>query len=188
MASGLWQVLTGLLVVAVVVEGLLLVGVIRQVGTILLQIAPPRPGVLDGGPDLESQVDLGLEDRAAVVMFLAPDCQPCEQLVPSLPVFVRNYPEFELIPIVVAKSTTTGRRFADELDPSGRLDMVHLFSEWNVPGTPFAVGVDRDGRVRSKGVVNNLDQLESLAETVRFAAQRAVVDADEAIIAEVATR
>jgi hypothetical protein len=31
-----------------------------------------------------------------------------------------------------------------------------------VPGTPFGVAVDREGRVRVAGVVNNLDHMEEM--------------------------
>jgi thiol-disulfide isomerase/thioredoxin len=191
-SSGIWQILISLLVVAVVIEAVLIVGVTRQVGTILLQMAPPRPGDLEGGPDLETQVRLPAlaDDRAAVVMFLAPDCHPCRQLLPSLPVFARHYPEFELLPIVVGEDAALRESFANELTPNGQADMSHVFAEWNVRGTPFAVGIDDHGIVRSKGVVNNLDQLEALAETVKLKVQGAEASSDsgEAVLAEIATR
>jgi predicted aspartyl protease len=36
---------------------------------------------------------------------------------------------------------------------------------YDVPGTPFALVLDRWGVVRAKGTVNNLEQVEGLVDT-----------------------
>ncbi len=164
----IWQVLVALLVVAAIVEGTVLVGVSRQLGTLLLQSAPPRPGGLDGGPSVDDELEIpGLpDDKGAVVIFIAPGCGPCDALKPSIPVVARHYQQLEVTAAVVAPDEGERRRYAAEFGAVGRSDLNHLYEEWEIPGTPFAVGVDRAHRVRRTGVVNTLDQLEALAESV----------------------
>jgi hypothetical protein len=42
---------------------------------------------------------------------------------------------------------------------------------YRVPGTPYAVILDRLGVVRAKGTVNNLEQVEGLVDTARIRLQ-----------------
>src|SRR5712691_11772687 len=51
-----------------------------------------------------------------------------------------------------------------ELGPIGRGDLAQLRDEWHIPGTPYLVSVDSDGRIRAKGVVNTPDQLSAMAD------------------------
>lgn len=166
MDEAIWRVTTVLLLAAVIFEGLILVGVMRQVGSILMRIAPARPGEVEGGPDLGIEVDIpGLaSDRAGILLFLSPDCGVCDVLLPVVPTVVRSYPELSVF-VVPEKNDQAGDTYR-EIAPLVRGDLSKLFADWEVSGTPFAVGLDPDHAIRLKGVVNNLEQLEALAEAV----------------------
>ena len=50
-----------------------------------------------------------------------------------------------------------------------------MWSELEIPGSPFAVALDREGTVLAKGTFNNLVQLESvLGAAERRAAEREI--------------
>ncbi len=57
-------------------------------------------------------------------------------------------------------------RYAERVGSLARTDLHHLYEAWAVPGTPFAVGLDAENRVVFSGVVNTLDQLETVSEAV----------------------
>jgi hypothetical protein len=163
----LWQILILLLVVAVVIEAIVQIAVMRQVGGILMQLRPARVGEIEGeGPELGQVVEFdGLDPaRPAMVLFLSPDCQICRPLVSAIPSVERHYDELKLVTIVTGNDETRRAAYAKNVGSSARLDLKELMSEWSIPGTPFAVGIDGSGIVSKSGVVNSLDQLEALAE------------------------
>lgn len=159
------------------VMGLLLLGLMRQVGSIVLQITPPRPGEIEGGPPLDNIVRVPGVPRSKppMIIFASPTCKICEFLPRAIPSLVKSYPEIEVVVAVVEGDAAQRSRYATAYGKYGRTDLGKLFASWDVPGTPFAVGIDEEHRVRKTGVVNNLDQLETLAEfallTPRFAGE-----------------
>jgi thiol-disulfide isomerase/thioredoxin len=177
--EAIWQLIVVLLVVTVVAMAVVLVAVARQVGSLLLQVAPQRPGSIEGGPAIGAAVEVpGLSSVPAVVTFVSPGCAPCEALTPAIPAVARHYPELTLLAAIVGGDGVERDRLAADLSPYGRKDLERLQAEWGVPGTPFAVGIDSDGLARLSGVVNNLDQLEALAESL-LALPAADAEADD---------
>lgn len=163
MTQAAWQIVVVLLAIAVIVQALVLIGLMRQVGGVLVRLTPARPGRLDGGPEPGTFVDVVEEGVPSIVLFLSAGCSPCESLLPGLPSFIRNYPAIRML-TVPGQGSETNDAFVDSLGPHARPDLAWLFADWNVPGTPFAVGIDRDRLVRDSGVTNNLEHLEALAE------------------------
>ncbi len=168
MSESLWHFLLVLAVIAIVVEGFVLVGVLREVGAVLLQLGPVRYGEVDEGPPkgTELQIDALVSGRSALILFLGPTCEFCKPVASAIPAIRSHFPSLELLPIVVGDSSTAKAEYAAGLGPNARTDLDHLFRDWGIPGTPFAVGVGIDGRVVTSGVVNNLPQLETLAGVV----------------------
>jgi hypothetical protein len=138
-------------VLALVVAALaaLVIALYRQVGLLSLRIAPQGPLELaDEGPALGADAPPlpPLARRGAeLVLFSSPDCRLCRALVPAAHALTR-----EGVPVHV-------------VDEPGEPE---TFRRWNVPGTPFAVHLV-DGRVAAKGLVNTLEQLETLLELGR---------------------
>jgi len=164
-----WHAITLALVAAVVVEAVVLVGLLRQVGTLLLQTSPIRPGDLEErGPEIGSTVDVdGLPvGHAGVLLFLSPECDLCPQVARTLPVMTRRYAD------VVFVAAVTGTDEGRVLDYGAKLAVPatpgnQLANAWRIPGTPYGVGIDSERRVVIRGVVNNLPQFEVLAERTR---------------------
>jgi hypothetical protein len=173
-----WHALLVLVAAIAIAEGLLIVGLMRQVGGIYLQIGPPRPGHAAGqGPDEGDTIDpavLGLT-RPAVLTFLSPSCSLCPAVAKAIPVAAGHFREVDFIPAVVGPATDEKLAYAASLGDRARTDLDGLYEEWEVGGTPFAVGFASDGRIRMTGIVNSLPQIETIAEALVADAQRAQV-------------
>jgi thiol-disulfide isomerase/thioredoxin len=165
----IWQVLVLLLFVSAVAQGVVLVAVMRQVGGVIVQIRPPQPGQLEEGPAAGTVLDLPEAGpaRPRVVVFVTPHCRPCEDLMPAVPVAARQYREIEFVAVVTGSDEADRRTYARTIEGvTARSDLHFLQDEWHIPATPYAVGLDGEGRVIQAGVVNHLDHLESLADAV----------------------
>jgi hypothetical protein len=159
-----WQILVLLLLAAVVLEGLVLVGVMRQLGSLLLRLPPPRPGVTGGGPAPGSEVEVAdLRAQAGVMVFLSPGCALCDDVVSGLPSLARHFPEVQLIAIPVKADPDARVAYGRTLPIRARPDLYDLRVSWGIDGTPYAVGFDRGLRVVGSGVVNGVEQVEALA-------------------------
>ena len=172
MNQSLWHFLVLLVVAGLVLEGVVLLGLLRQMGTYLVRMSPPRPGELPGeGPEAGLSVELDfLPDRqTAILLFVSPRCSYCADLTSKLPAFRRHYREIHLVPLVVADTDDAKREYASKIGNGARPDSGQLF-EWTVPGTPYAVGIGVNGRILMSGVINSLPQLETLADSILAAA------------------
>jgi hypothetical protein len=135
------------LALAVAVLTALVLALYRQVGVLALRLSPQGALELEGeGPALGADAPPlpGLERRGSeLVVFSSPGCRLCRGLVPSVRALARD---------------GLAVRVADEeTEPEA-------FRRWNVPGTPFVVHLV-DGRVAAKGLVNTLEQIESVLDT-----------------------
>jgi Methylamine utilisation protein MauE len=132
------------LAVAVVVLGLLVLALYRQVGILTLRLGPgvalelaeEGPSVAEPAPELSGLVGRGPE----LVAFFSPGCRLCRQLAPGIRALAK-----EGIPV---------RIVYEHEEPDA-------FERWHIPGTPFAVHLV-GGTVAAKGTVNTLEQLEQL--------------------------
>jgi hypothetical protein len=115
--------------------------------------------VSDEGPPLGSHVDLGerfpQDARAslALAVFSSDGCRLCQSLKPVVAAFTRD-------PLVAVE-------VFDEVRDAD------VWRELRIPGSPFAVALDRHGAVRAKGTFNTYGQLESIVA----AAERRLVEA-----------
>lgn len=142
LALGLGVALAGVAALAVV-----LLALAREVGELRLSVAPQAALSLDHeGPELGGRVALverfERDDPLKVAVFTSRGCSLCAALEPSLRLLA-NDPGVELVTF-------------DEHDDA---DAWHALA---VPGSPYAVVLDADGIVLSKGTFNSLYQLESL--------------------------
>jgi len=168
-SEALWQVLVVVLLIAVVLEAVALVAVMRQVGGVLLQLNPARVGQIEGGgPEPGTEVEYpGREiGKPALVLFVSHTCGLCKDLIPAIPVVQSHYRELEIVAVVTGGEEGDRLAYAKGIGETARPDLHDLQQRWSVPGTPFAVAIDRDNRVQVSGVANSLDQLEALAETL----------------------
>ena len=162
MSGGVWIASYVLLWIAVVVLGLAVVVLLRQIGVLHARLRPQGVHFAGEGPARGQpapplnlpEVDLPEADvmRApaalTLVTFTSPTCELCAALLPSLRALERREPDLAVT--VVEHSPST----------------LAAFRAYNVASTPYVVVVDADGIVRGGGVANSLEQVEVLLDSV----------------------
>src|SRR5919198_404806 len=101
-----------------------------------------------------------------LVVFLAPRCGLCKPLLPAIEALRRGFREIDVVAAVIGAEEPELQAYAKEVGEVARPDLAHLEKDWNIPGTPFVVAIDRESRTYASGVVNSLDQLDTLAEEI----------------------
>ena len=137
----------------------------REVGMLRLRLGPAGALEVSGeGPALGARVDVrerfdpGPDAELALAVFTSRGCRVCDSLEPALASLARD-------PLLVL------RRFDEHAE-------AEVWEELRIPGSPFALALDLDGRVLAKGTFNNLAQLESvLAAAERRRAEHGFVEA-----------
>jgi hypothetical protein len=121
----------------------------REVGMLRLQLAPQAALEISGeGPTIGSQLPLidrftlGSETRLALAVFSSDGCRLCRALEPALSLLGRD-------PVLAVEV------FDEQRD-------APVWRELAIPGSPFAVTLDREGVVRAKGTFNTFAQLEGI--------------------------
>jgi hypothetical protein len=147
LAIGLVAALAGIAVLGVIVLALA-----REVGMLRLAIGPQSAlEIPEEGPPLgsDSGLALHLDPRAGVeglplglAVFSSEGCHLCRALAPAIASLARD-PHVEVLQL-------------DEVRDSGHWERM------GVPGSPYAVAIDRTGTVLAKGTFNSLGQLESV--------------------------
>lgn len=182
MTPGTWNALMVVLLVAVVVMAVVLVALLRQVGTLMLRFPAPEPGPTSDGPPPGSRIDLAVleVDKASIILFVSQGCAACEQILPALPTLVRAYPELQLVTVPVARRASERQAFGKRIAVPTRPDLFDLVEQWNIRGTPHAVALNERHRVVGNGVVASLEQLEALAYAATEALTDSYANADQA--------
>ncbi len=133
----------------------------REVGMLRLRLGPEGAlEVAEEGPALGSRVELAErfrfdpETRLALAVFVSESCHVCRALEPAIAALARD-------PVVAVASFEEGAE-------------AEVWRRLEIPGSPFAVALNRDGTVLAKGTFNNLAQLE----TVVGAAERRQAERD----------
>jgi methylamine dehydrogenase accessory protein MauD len=177
--SGWWLASYLVLWAVVIALSLLVLALARQIGTLHLRLGPRGALELDEegpalgeAPEPADRLDLrgapvavGGPGVPQLLLFVSPGCPVCREVLPSLPVAARvgGMAARIVIDADVGDGSgpyTTGVDVPAVADPD-------LARTYRIPGTPYAVVLDRVGVVRAKGTVNNLEQLEGLVDTAR---------------------
>lgn len=178
--EGWWAASYAVLWLLVIVLAVIVVALARQIGTLHLRLGPRGALEIDSeGPplgdapeaidttDIEGRaVTLGGPGAGQLLLFVSPGCLVCAQVLPSLNVFARGG---ELQPVVITDvdEHESRRAYAASRVPAPVVAGPFIAQGYNVPGTPYAVVLDRLGVVRAKGTINNLEQMEGLVDTAR---------------------
>lgn len=170
-----------LLWVAVIVLGVLVAALARQVGILHERIAPA------GALTLHQNVKVGevptplelrtvgggsitvggkREGRSQLLFFAAPDCPVCKSLLPVLRTSARD--EADWLEVVLAGDGDE-RAYRAMLDAQQIEGIPLVLSEalgrsFGVSKLPYAVLIDEAGKLASLGLVNSREHLESLFE------------------------
>jgi len=152
MSGSVWIVSYVMLWLTVVVLGVAVIALLRQVGVLHLRVAPMGVHFAGEGPELDQPApDIDLTDYAdagvTLLAFTSPKCEICDSLKPDLDRIARHYNEVSLRVIDHASHPES-------------------FTNFRVRSTPYLIAIDRDGFVRSRGVANSIDQVEEMLAEV----------------------
>lgn len=167
-----------LLWLCVIVLGLVVLALVRQVGLLHERIAPVGALVQAQGPvvgepapvvealDLSGRrVTVGGPSQRTLLFFLSPTCPVCDKLLPTLHRVVRaEQGRTRLVLASDGGDAESHRLFVRE---KALLDHPYLLSTevglaYQVAKLPTAVLIDEKGIVRARGLVNSREHLESL--------------------------
>lgn len=174
---------------------LTVVALARQIGVLHERIAPAGALMVSGGPKVgEAAPVLDVTDvdghdisigavrtdaKSTLVFFLSPNCPVCKTLLPVLKSSQKS--ERDWLEIMLASDGDAGEQqaFIDEFKLRNFTYILssNLGMTYQVGKLPFAVLLDHDGIIRSKGLVNSREHLESLFE----AKERGVASVQEYI-------
>ncbi len=159
MSGGVWVASYVALWVAVLVLGLTVVALLRQIGVLHARLAPMGVHFAGEGPDLGApapSVDghAYRADRVTLVAFTSPSCEVCRRLEPSLRALARTTADLAVVEVEAGDDTRA------------------TFSRFNVSNTPYLVAVDGSGIVRGRGVANSMEQVEELLTEARAEPER----------------
>ena len=161
--------------------GVIVVALARQVGVLHERLAPvgalatqPGPAVGEAAPEL-ALADLsgglvrigGASDvgERTLLFFLSPTCPVCETLLPTLLRAAGAEPKLRVL-FASDGDVDEHRTFSREhgLPPERYVVSMELGVRFQVAKLPYAVLIDEAGVVRSKGIVNTREHVESLFE------------------------
>ncbi len=168
----------------VIVLALVVLALARQVGVLHERVAPAGALMPTTGPKVGEVTargtfrDLagaefvvggpGYDGRATLVLWISPTCPVCRALVPT----AVSLAEAERLRLVFASDgdrLDQHQAYVRDLRIAGYPYVVSqaLGMSYAVSKLPFAVLIGADGVLRSKGLVNTREHLESLVESMR---------------------
>lgn len=182
-----------LLWILVLVMACVILALVRQIGVLYERVAPAGALIVGNGPkageaapqlsvaDLSGrQHELGgvrADKRSTLLFFLSPTCPVCKTLLPALRSIASN--ERKWLDVVLASDGVRKEHesfVADRhLDQFPYLLSTELGLAYRVGRLPHAVLIDGEGIIRSTGLVNSREHLESLFE----ASERGVASLQE---------
>ena len=167
--------------VVVVVLALVVLALARQVGLLHERLGPVGALALAGGPqpgeaapvlevdDFDGRrVTIGGADpagRSTLLVFVAPSCPVCRTLLPALRSLAKRERRLRVV-LASDGPRAEHEAFVREhaLGELGYLLSQPLGLAYRVPRLPWAALVDGRGVLRSQGLVNSREHLESLLE------------------------
>lgn len=171
----LWIIVIGL--------SLIVLALARQVGILHERVAPAGALMPTNGPkvgelteampiaDLAGRtITIGgadAENRITLVLFVSPTCPICKSLVPTAKALAKS----ENVNLVFASDGDDLSQHEAYANDLGLIDHAYVISEalgmhYQVSKLPFALLIAADGTLKSKGLVNSREHLESLFEAM----------------------
>lgn len=150
----------------------------RQIGILHMRIRPTGARMTNDGleigqaaPPFYEQdisgrfVSLGVDrHRPTLLIFIAPGCSVCADLMPSIRTLAHREKQVDLVLISLQDNDDENRDYQaqHQLQAIPYLVSTRLAKLYDVVSPPYAMLIDRNGKVFTKGMVDRLEHLESL--------------------------
>lgn len=102
------------------------------------------------------------EGRFALLLFMSPTCELCDPMIPDIPAFARSIRTEADLMVVMSGPDDAGKLARWRAGEPPVVSEPSMGEVFGVPSYPYGVLVDDRGRVASKGLINDVIQLESL--------------------------
>lgn len=177
--EGLWLTSYIVLWIFVILEGLVILALARQIGSVLLRLGPVGARMMNAGlkigetaPPVDAfdivqghRLTLGhLRDKSTLMVFVSATCPSCAELIPGLKTLNRSEKGMEIILVGSEEDAQANHNFIQKhlLTNIPFIASDDLAKRYQIGTTPYAVLVDTEGKISTKGLVNNMIHLESL--------------------------
>jgi methylamine dehydrogenase accessory protein MauD len=186
MSNALAAVLV-LLTLVVLVLVFAVIALARQIGILHTRLAPAGALMTTAGPKLGEKisnmsmpdihgktVDIGAtganagSGKAQLLLFVSPSCPICKELVPTAKSMARS----EKLSLVFGSDGGKPEQHLQYIDKMDLKSYPYIVSlelgmRFEVAKLPYAVLIDENGVLRSKGLVNSREHLESLVTAMQ---------------------
>jgi len=154
----------------------------RQIGVLHTRLAPAGALMTTAGPKVGqpspvlSVPDIkgdpitvgGARKLPQLILFVSPTCPICKELVPT----AKSMAKSEKLSLVFGSDGGELQKHSDyvarmKLENYPYVVSLELGMKFEVGKLPYAVLIDAQGVLRSKGLVNSREHLESLVESMR---------------------
>lgn len=157
----------------------------RQIGVLHVRLPAGGARLSNAGPEIGEAVpefratDMfgrglilgGLKPKNTLFVFVSPGCSSCADLAPAIKSASKSEERvWDIILISIQGDTETNRNFValNELDGAKYVISPEVAGSQRVSATPYGVALDRQGVVRSKGIINTFEHLESLLNAIEL--------------------
>jgi methylamine dehydrogenase accessory protein MauD len=180
--NGFWLVSHIALWIVVLIQGIVLIALLRQIGLLHLRLQPIGARTTNVGPEIGETlprtqvedffgraIEIAEPGRPQLLLFIAPDCDVCGDLMLAMKAIARQ--EANRLGFVVLTSSEDKDLNTSYVNRHGLHNIPFVASSavggrFGVLGFPYAVLADERGIVRSKGIVNHIEHVESLIESL----------------------
>ncbi len=172
-----------LLWVVIVIMGVMLFALVRQIGVLYERVAPAGALMINqtlkvGGeaPSLDLQdINGGLltiggvpeNGKSKLLFFVSPTCPVCKTLLPVVKSADKS--EKDWLEVILASDGENndhrGYIKAHQLEKFTYISSEILGRSYGVSKLPYAVLIDEQGKIASMGIINSREHLESLFES-----------------------
>jgi len=177
--TGLWVTVSALAIL-VVAQTVAILALARELGLMARRLPPAPalnsdegPGVGNVTPPLQvatlpdrRTVSLtGGQGRRRVLIFMSTRCSPCRDLLPQLNGAARDWPDYELAPVISGEPDEADQMLiAAGYSGPAYHDSGRAAAAAGIQSTPRALVLDEEGVVLAQGVVNTREMISALVE------------------------
>lgn len=167
--NGLSAVSQALLWVVVIVQGIVIVALLRQVGSLLLRVGVARPMDQGTGPPVgELAPWLPAEDgvlgpRMRLLAFVSTGCGTCEALAPALTAVAESYRDRISVTVIGREPLELLMRWQRQHGLKAPVvSEPGAFDAYGIDGLPYGYVIDADDHIVNRGGVNHIEHVEAL--------------------------
>jgi len=177
--NDVWLISYGILWVLVASLCLAVVVLARQIGMILRRVGIPSARMVNFGPkvgDIVPELNAvsltgqkislgGTRGKKSLLVFVATSCPTCDDLMPSVKrVWKSEKRKVDTIIISLNNDELKNLSFIEkhDLQDIPFVASRELAVQYQVLSPPYGLVIDESNVLRAKGIVNNIDHLESL--------------------------